>query len=597
MYLAEIKNEVSKFAQAISKILDIDVMIIDSNYNRIANTFRYVDEPAPITRFSMLGEVLYSGRTVAVKDKSDYEHCRNCKDADECVISGLIGVPVFFDNKVVGAIALLVPLNKTSPVFDNLEVSIDFLERMADLLGSKLKNIDDYNKLNVIKKEREIIIETIDDALVFVSDVGEIIYYNHQFANYFKINNDVKGNKITDLLDHFLIKESMMLRKDFSYRTFNYQYKNVSFFGFMSCRNIIINGTDYGALLTFKNINKIYNVLNEITQSKTDITFSDIERESPGLGDVIGKAKQLAVTDENILIVSNSDYEKYCLPRAVHNFSNRSRYYFAVVDCADTPHEMLEEEIFGEEEKANQRKRNIGKLRMADRGTIYFENIERLPLYIQKRIVDVLKNQEIKTGSYSTVKLDVRMIFHSSVDLLQLVRKGMFVDELYYRINKNVINVPEFSRRKEDIKIYIDRTIDRLKKSHHKLNLIFCDDALNYLYSYPWDENTCHVERILDFMIYNCENEYITSEDIEKYHSRYENNIINNYNKENIPKDINENSYNRKNTNYKERTLEEIEKDVLKEMLDKYGCKNEVAKIMGIGRATLYRKLRKFELM
>jgi len=341
MYLAEIKGAASKFADAISKILDIDVMIIDNNYHRIANTFRYVNGPTPITRYSILGEVLHTGKTIAVKDKKMYEHCRNCKDLDQCNISGLIGVPIFFDNKVVGAIARLVPLDKTSPVFENLEVSIDYLERMADLLSSKLRNIDDYKKLNVVRKEREIIIDMIDDALLFINNLGEIVHYNHLFAHYFKIEHEILGENIEKILEHPLIHEMMINRKDFLYRVFYYEQKNNSFYGLLSCRNIIINGTDYGALLTFKSLGKINNVLNEITDNKANISFSHIQGSDPELVAQINKAKQLAVTDENILIYAEAGLGKSLLAKAIHNFSDRAKHIFITIDCENVPYKLL----------------------------------------------------------------------------------------------------------------------------------------------------------------------------------------------------------------------------------------------------------------
>lgn len=96
MYLIEIKEIASKFAETISKILNIDVIIIDDKYNMIGNTYYYTNEPTPVSRYSMLGEVMQTGKVVAVSDKSTYKHCKNCPDLNECAISGLVSVPIFF---------------------------------------------------------------------------------------------------------------------------------------------------------------------------------------------------------------------------------------------------------------------------------------------------------------------------------------------------------------------------------------------------------------------------------------------------------------------------------------------------------------------
>lgn len=571
MYLAEIRGIASKFAETISKILDIDVMIIDNNYHRIANTFRYVDDPTPITRFSMLGEVLHTGKVVAVKDKTTYVHCKNCPDLNECAVSGLVSVPIFFENKVVGAIALLVPTHKTSPIFEDLENSIDFLERMSDLLSSKLKNIDDYNKLNVIKKEREIILDMIEDGLVFVNDIGEVVHCNHQFEDFFKIDREIVGENIEKIIDHPLIHEMMLFREDISYKVFCYEQKNLRFYGFLSCHNIMINGIDYGALLTFKSLGKAYNVLNEISDNKVNISFNNILGTDPKLTAQINKAKQLAVTDENVLIYSEPGLGKSILARAIHNFSDRAKQYFVLIDCDNTPYDLLEKEIFGNESDGNGANPAIGKLRMAHKGTIFFKNISEMPLYLQKRLVEVIKTKELKQGSYKGFHIDVRMIFDTCRDLLPLVKQGMFDEELYFRISKNMVTIPSLLSRRGDIKVIVDHTIEKLKAKYLKPGLQFEQNVLELMYEYSWPNNVREIEKVVDVIVCKAASRTVTLKDVSGF---------------------NFTSQSRKDL----KTVEEMEKELIEKMLSQYSNKDQIAKAMGIGRATLYRKLKKFGL-
>jgi sigma-54 dependent transcriptional regulator, acetoin dehydrogenase operon transcriptional activator AcoR len=568
MYLAEIRGIASKFAETISKILDIDVMIIDNNYHRIANTFRYVSDPTPITRYSMLGEVLHTGKVVAVKDKSSYEHCRNCQDLSECAISGLVSVPIYFEHKIVGAIALLVPVHKTSPVFENLENSIEFLEGMSDLLSSKLKNIDDYNKLNIIKKEREIIIDTIEDGLVFVNDMGEVVHFNHQFESFFKIDREIAGENLEKVLDHPLIHEMMMFRENFSYKVFYYEQKNHSFYGFLSCRNIMINGTDHGALLTFKSLGKVYNVLNEISDNKSNISFSSILGSDPELTAQINKAKRLAVVDENILIYSEPGLGKSILARAIHNFSDRAKQYFVFIDCDNIPFELMENEIFGSENGSGTNP-CIGKLRMAHKGTLFFKNISEMPLYLQKRLVEVIKTKELKQGSYKGFNIDVRMIFDTCCDLLPLVRQGMFDEELYFRITKNTVSIPPLTKRKGDIKIIVENAIEKLKAKYLKPWLEFDQDVLDAMYAYSWPNNVREIEKMVEKIVCHVKDRIVTLDDVKRFNFVHQSR-----------KDL--------------KTVDEMEKDLIEKMLSEYDGKDQIAKAMGIGRATLYRKLKKF---
>jgi transcriptional regulator with PAS, ATPase and Fis domain len=567
MYLAEIRGTASKFAKTISNILDIDVMIVDDNYNRIANTFRYSSEPLPVNRFSMLGEVIHTGKVVAVKDKNTYKHCKNCPDLNECGISGLVGVPIFYENKVIGAIALLVPLNKTSPALDNMEHSVDFLIRMADLLSSKLKNIDDYNKLNVIKKEREILLNNIEDGLVSVSNSGEILHYNQQFEELFGIGRDIKGENIETLIDHPLIHEIMVFKKNVSYKRFYYEHKKHSFNGLVSYENIVTNGITNGALLTFKSYGKVYNLINEVSENFGYVSFDDILGEDEKLIEEINRAKQLAVTDEDILIYSEPGLQETILARSIHNFSDRAKRNFVCIDCSSIPYDLMEKEIFGDERGTDYSGYSIGKLRIADGGTIFFKNISSMPLYLQMEIVEVIKNNKLEQG----FNIDVKMIFYSPVDLASLVEQGLFSEELYYRISKNTITIPPLANRKDDIKLIIDKTIKKMKIKHGKPGVTFEKDVLDMMYRYNWPKNLQEIEMTIDRIIYNLTNKDVAIKDIKDYKFTNETstNII---------------------------TLDEMEKELIKKALLQYDNKDQVAEALGIGRATLYRKLKKYDI-
>ncbi|MCT4563201.1 MAG: sigma 54-interacting transcriptional regulator [Maledivibacter sp.] len=571
MYLAEIKDIVSKFAETIAKILDIDVMIVDSNCNKIANTFKYIDDSAPIARYSMLGEVLHTGKVVAVKDKTTYKHCKICSDISECIISGLVSVPIFYEKNVIGAIALLVPINKTSPVFENLQNSIDFLERMSDLLSSKLKNIDDYNKLNVIKKERETIIDVIEDGLVFINNNGRIIHYNHQFESFFKFDKNVEGDSIDKLIDHPLMHEILMFSENISYKTFYYEHINHSFYGFVSCRNIMLNGNHYGALLTFKSLGKAYKVFNEISDNRTHVSFGDIQGNDPKLLTQINNAKQLAVTDENILIFSEPGFRKQMLARAIHNFSDREKNYFVEVDCDSIPYDMLEAEIFGHDSDDMHVNPGIGKIRMAHRGTLFFKNISKMPLYLQRRLVEVMKTKELRQRTYKGFNIDVRMIFDTCEVLSPLVEQGTFDEELYFRISKNTITIPSLLNRKGDIKIIVNDIIDKLKIKYLKPHVKFDKKVLSMMYKYTWPKNVYEIEKTIDVIIAKAKDDIVTVEDIKCFKFAGNNG-----------KEV--------------KVVDEIEKDLIKKMLTEYKSKEQIAKAMGIGRATLYRKMKKYGL-
>lgn len=568
MYLSQIRETVSKFAKTISNILDTDVMIIDNNYNRIANTYRYPSEPIDIKRMSILGEVLHTGKVVAVKDKRTYKYCKDCPDLEECEISGLIGVPILYEGKVIGAISLLSPLGKISPAIEKTEESIDFLIRMADLLSSKLKNVEDYNKLNLMMKEREILLNNIEDGLVFINNEGEIVHFNNRFVELFDVDKNIIGKKIENVIDHPIIHDIVLLRDNVEYKPISYQYMKQRFDGLVSYDNIITNGIYYGGIFTFKSFKKVYNLINEVSSGYERVTFADILGKSPSLLKEINKAKQLAVTDEIILIHNEPGLQETILARAIHNFSNRYKNHFICVDCASIPHELMEYYIFGAEGEigAISMEHSPGKIRIANGGTIFFKNISKMPLHVQKKLVEMMKNNK---NSSENVDIDIKMIFYSSENLLSLVKRNYFNEELYYRISKNVISIPPVSYRKEDIGIIIDKVIEKMKIKHKKPYVQFHEKVLDYMKKYRWPNNIDEIEKTIDRIMFSAKDKIIKYEDVKEY------NFI-------------------KNVKNKISSIEEMEKELIIQAILTYESKEKVAEALGIGRATLYRKLKKY---
>jgi len=207
MLLAEIKDSASKFAEVISKTLDVDVLIVDNNLKTVSNTYRYFDKFTLVRRVSIIGQVIATGQVVAIDDKSSFNACKECPDLQECEMVGFLGVPIHYQDRVVGAIALILPKQRVLQIFKDVRNSIEFLERMADLLSSKIQNNDDYNTLNIIKREREVLMDSIADAIVSTDDIGYITYCNKQFMKCFGLNKSCQGQLIRDVIPHKIVSE------------------------------------------------------------------------------------------------------------------------------------------------------------------------------------------------------------------------------------------------------------------------------------------------------------------------------------------------------------------------------------------------------
>ena len=256
------------------------------------------------------------------------------------------------------------------------------------------------------------------------------------------------------------------------------------------------------------------------------------------------------------------------------------------VNCAAIPDNLLESELFGYEEGAftgAKKGGKLGKFEIAHKGTIFLDEIGDMSLHLQGKLLRVLQERELdKIGGKSNIFIDVRVIAATNKNLEELVKSGKFREDLYYRLKVIPITLPALRERRDDIPLLIDYTI---KEYSHKLNkdvIGMEENAKKTLVDYSWPGNVRELQNIIEYSINMSTSSLLTLDDIP-------NNIISKY--------YDEESHTEKDI----RTLEDLEKREIIKALNKYKNykkdKELVAKALGISRATLYRKLEKYNLI
>ena len=361
------------------------------------------------------------------------------------------------------------------------------------------------------------------------------------------------------------------------------------------------DGQVIGAIgkVMFKDISDLYKLNKKVDLMQKELEFyknefSNKRKALYSIDDIIGKSekimqikllsRKIANTNSNVLIVGESGTGKELFAHSIHNLSNRYLGAFIKINCAAIPSELLESELFGYEGGAftgANKKGKKGKFELANEGTIFLDEIGDMPLTMQGKLLRVIQEKEVeRLGGNELKRIDVRIIAATNKNLEELVRKGEFREDLYYRLNVMKITVPALKDRKDDIESLCEILISKVSKRLGIYVEGISKEAVGYLITYNWPGNIRELENVIERAINLLDSDLI----IKVKH---------------LPMRITENEkrYNYKKDRYLKEVIEEVEENIIRDCLIKNnGNKNRTAKILGISRAGLYKKIDEYNL-
>src|SRR5262245_30613226 len=222
--------------------------------------------------------------------------------------------------------------------------------------------------------------------------------------------------------------------------------------------------------------------------------------ESDALRYVMSRVEQVATTDATVLLAGETGTGKELFARAIHNRSQRRDRPFVVVNCAALPATLIESELFGRERGAftGAHATQIGRFELANRGTIFLDEVGELPIELQPRLLRVLQEGQLeRLGSPHTIDIDVRVIAATNRDLTEEVREGRFRRDLYYRLNVFPVTLPALRERREDIPHLVRHFVDRLVSPLRRRIDVIPHEVMRALEAYDWPGNVRELENVL----------------------------------------------------------------------------------------------------
>lgn len=307
---------------------------------------------------------------------------------------------------------------------------------------------------------------------------------------------------------------------------------------------------------------------------------SHIIGKSKALMDVLVTIKRIARTNASVLITGESGTGKELIAEAVHLNSPRSKKPFVKVNLGGISHTLFESEMFGHKKGAftDATSDRVGRFELADKGTIFLDEIGDLDLSCQVKLLRVLQEQTFEVlGDSRPRKVDIRVVSATNADLRQMVQEHTFREDLFYRINLITVHLPALRERREDIPLLVRHFADKQCESNGLPKVEFTSEAMDYLSRLPYPGNIRELKNLVERTLLVSGKEILTADDFK---SQYQHPIEQ-----------------KMTTNLQGMTLEEIEKQTILQTLEKYNNNmSQVAIALGISRAALYRRLEKYNI-
>ena len=457
--------------------------------------------------------------------------------------------------------------------------------------------IEEKEKLADIKRlkgELDAILNSVQEAIEVAGIDGKIKYVNPSFSRVTSIPAVQRiGHNIFHASPNGALARSLRTHAPvFAHRAL---VGGTSVEVISNASPIVVEGKMEGAVVVFQPLTDIYKLMEQLKASNQVIdelqsrinqistskyTFDNLIGSHPEFESALDLARKAAKSNSTILITGESGTGKELFAHAIHGASLRWDKPFIKVNCAAIPETLLESEFFGHEKGAftGALKTKLGKMELANGGTIFLDEIGDMSPYLQAKLLRVLQEMEFeRVGGTQTIKVDVRVISATNRDLLEMAKLGNFREDLYYRLNVLELRLPPLRKHKEDIPAYVHSLIVKFNRKFGKHVMGLSARAEELLMQYKWPGNIRELQNVIERAMVTVEDEiinhklmlnFVDSQDtIEK-----EQMII-----EIVP-------------------IEQMEKQMIQLALKRYGNsmegKKQAANALKISLATLYNKLK-----
>ncbi|WP_435928100.1 sigma-54 interaction domain-containing protein [Dryocola sp. BD613] len=583
--LMMIQKTVQHFAALLANVLHLEVEVVDSTLHRIAGTGPYSQQlgKIPESNTLLLSEVIGKRHEVVIFDSRRNPLCLACNQRESCKERGFVGVPVLYKQLCLGVISLVAVNNEQlRHLREHTSMFIEYIRHISTLLVANITELQ--------KKERR-----IDPLLAFLArgtEQGVIIFDEQQRIIF--INESARGQlhiKSDPLLQPAII--SPLSTKD-------NDEQEITLCLDETCWRLCgrWHESDRGALLILSRCQ------NQMDDSR--------EQETPVIKNLIGNSRvirtlkaligRIASSPSSVMIMGESGTGKEVVARAVHRLSPRHDKPFVAINCAAIPENLLESELFGYTKGAFTGAAPGGKkglIQLANGGTLFLDEIGDMPLTLQARLLRAIESREVMpVGASQPVHVDIRIISATHQNLQEKIRQGLFREDLYYRLNVVPLYLPPLRKRENDLELLLNHFLHHHAERIGRPVTSVSPEVLRLLSTHSWPGNVRELSNLVEYLVNIVpEGEMIDSSLLPPvYHLHMQEAAAPEPYKQNATATMMPSAETATGDADTVSNLKKIEKTLIEEALQSARNKKQIANELGIGVATLYRKIKKYGL-
>jgi len=498
--------EYQQIIEAVASVLRLDVTLTNDQLLRTAGTGTYRHRLGEqVHPDSAFGQALRTGRTVQVAQPRVDSVCGHCAARLVCSETAHVATPILDRGEALGVMGLIAFTDEQRDrLLHGLDGYVAFLGHMTRLIAGAMRQERTLAELLATQGSLQAVAHSVAEGLLAVDEGGGVTFVNDSLRRVLRLAPDLRLAHVLELPGLAQsVSEVLAGGRPVANRELTVTVGGQSVTVVGSVQPVLVRGQVAGAVASLRDIRDVYDLVYRMNADLPVSGFERIISRSAVMSALTDQARRVADSPVTVLIRGESGTGKELFARAIHANSRRRDRPFIAINCAAIPEDLLESELFGYADGAftgARRGGKPGKFELANRGTIFLDEIGDMSLRLQVKLLRVLQESEVtRVGGTQAVSLDVRIIAATNRNLEELMRRKEFREDLFFRVNVIPLEIPPLRERPEDIPVLLQHFLGERAGQLGSRAAGFTVDAEQVLFHYEWPGNVRELQNAVEY--------------------------------------------------------------------------------------------------